>query len=82
VDAPLSWFHCRNHNRKEKVNSRFLHASYIFCMTKKDLLIGGSVGVSQLLVAARQTVQCSSVLKIIGYLLLNRLKYQILQTWN
>jgi hypothetical protein len=27
-------------------------------MTKKDLLIGGWVGVGQLLVAARQTVQC------------------------
>jgi ABC-type phosphate/phosphonate transport system permease subunit len=39
-------------------------------MTKKDLFIGGWVGIGQLLVAARQTVQCSSVL-IIVYLLLN-----------
>jgi hypothetical protein len=63
VDAPLSWFHNRNHksNVKEKANSRFLHASYTFCMTKKDLLIGGRIDASQLLVAARQTVQCSSV---------------------
>jgi hypothetical protein len=42
---------------------------------KKDLFIGGWVGVGQLLVAVRQTVQCSSV-----YLLLNRLKWQILKT--
>jgi hypothetical protein len=48
---------------KEKANSRFLHAScvYTFCMTKKDLLIGGWVGVSQLLVAARQTLHCTSI---------------------
>jgi hypothetical protein len=50
-------------------------------MTKKDLLIGGWIDASQLLVAARQTVQCSSVI-IIAYLLLSRLKFQILQTWN
>jgi hypothetical protein len=50
-------------------------------MTKKDLFIGGWVGLGQLLVAARQTMQCCSVL-IIVYLLLNRSKCQILQTWN
>jgi hypothetical protein len=57
VDAPLSWFHNRNHqsNSKEKANSRFLHASYTFCMTKKDLLIGGWVGVSQL----QSVISCS-----------------------
>jgi thiamine phosphate synthase YjbQ (UPF0047 family) len=55
VNAPLSWFHSRNRksNSKEKANSRFLHASYTFSMIKKNLLIGGWVGVSQLLVAAR-----------------------------
>jgi hypothetical protein len=59
VKAPLSWFHNRNHksNSKEKAISRFLHVSYTFCMTKKDHLIGGWIGVSQLLVAARQ--RCS-----------------------
>jgi hypothetical protein len=46
---------------KEKTNSRFLHAHTLFCMTEKDLFIGGWVGLGQLLVAARQTVQCSSV---------------------
>jgi hypothetical protein len=58
VDAPLSWFHNRNHksNSKDKENSRFLHASYTFCMTKKDLLIGGWVGVSQL----QSVISCSS----------------------
>jgi hypothetical protein len=30
-------------------------------MTKKDLFIGGWVGIGQLLVAARQTMHCSSV---------------------
>jgi hypothetical protein len=77
VDAPLSWFHSGNYksNSKEKPNSRFLHASYT--KDKKDLLIGGWVGVGrdngvgQLLVAARQTVQYSSAL-IMVYLLLNR----------
>jgi hypothetical protein len=60
VDTPLSWFHSRNHKRnsKEKANSHFLHASYTFCVKKKNDLIEGSVGVGQLLVAARQTVQC------------------------
>jgi hypothetical protein len=59
VTARLSWFHIRNYksNSKEKANSRFLHASYTFCMTKKDL-IGGWVGVGQLLVAARRMVRC------------------------
>jgi hypothetical protein len=43
-------------------------------MTKKDdLLIGGWVGVDQLLVAALQTVQRSNILTIV-YLLLIRLK--------
>jgi hypothetical protein len=76
VDAPLSWFHSGNHKTicsKEKASSRFLHASYTFCVTKKNLLIVGWVGVGQLLVAARQTVQCSRAL-IIVYLLLNRLR--------
>jgi hypothetical protein len=70
VDAPLFWFHNRNHksNSKEKANSRFLHASYTFRMTKKDLLIGGWFGVS----CSSTPVQCNSVL-IIVYLLLNRL---------
>jgi hypothetical protein len=36
-------------------------------MTKMDLLIGGWVGVGQLLVAARQTVQCINNRGINGY---------------
>jgi hypothetical protein len=78
--ARHSWFHCRNHknDNKEKANS---HASYTFCITKKDLFIGGWVGVGQLLLAIPQTVQCRSAL-IIVYSLLNLLKCQILQTWN
>jgi hypothetical protein len=57
VDAPLSCFHKRNHksNSKEKASSRFLHASYTFCMTKKDLLIGGWVGVGQLFISCSST---------------------------
>jgi hypothetical protein len=55
--------------KEKRTHSRFLHASYTFCMTKKGLLIGGWAGVGQLLVAAQQIV-C---------LLLNRLKCQILQ---
>jgi hypothetical protein len=43
------------------------------CMTKKDLLIGGWGGVGQVLVAALQTVQCSSVFVIKSF------KWQILQ---
>jgi hypothetical protein len=78
--ARHSWFHCRNHknDNKEKANS---HASYTFCITKKDLFMGGWVGVGQLLLAIPQTVQCRSTL-IIVYSLLNLLKCQILQTWN
>jgi hypothetical protein len=66
----LFWFHCRNQKRnsKEKANSRFLHASY----DKKFLLIGGWIGVSQLLVSSTNgtLVPCSSVL-IMVHLLLN-----------
>jgi hypothetical protein len=79
VDTSLSWFQRRNQksNSKEKANSRFLHASYTFCMTKKNL-IGGWVSIGQL------DERCSVVvyLLIILYLLLNGLKRQILQTWN
>jgi hypothetical protein len=42
--------------------------------------MGGWVGVVQLSVAARQTMKCGGL--IIVYFLLNRLKCQILQTWN
>jgi hypothetical protein len=57
VDAPLSCFHKGNHksNSKEKASTRFLHASYTFCMTKKDLLIGGWVGVGQLFISCNST---------------------------
>jgi hypothetical protein len=59
------------------------HAKCLFRVRlhTKDLVIGGWVGLGQLLVAARQTVQRNNVL-IIVYLLLNRLKCQILRTWN
>jgi hypothetical protein len=58
VDTSLSWFQRRNQksNSKEKANSRFLHASYTFCMTKKNLLIGW-VSIGQL----DEQCQCSSV---------------------
>jgi hypothetical protein len=58
VDTSLFWFQRRNQksNSKEKANSRFLHASYTFCMTKKNLLIGW-VSVGQL----DKQCQCSSV---------------------
>jgi hypothetical protein len=51
-------------------------------MTKTDLLIGGSVGVNQLLVAARR--QNGAVYQCVNnrVFALNRLKCQILQTWN
>jgi hypothetical protein len=45
--------------KKKYLNSRSLHASYTFCMTKKDFFfISSWVDAGQLLVAARQTVQC------------------------
>jgi hypothetical protein len=43
VDVPLSWFPSRNQKNNSKEKPRV-------CMTKKDLLIGGRVGVG------RQTV--------------------------
>jgi hypothetical protein len=49
---------------KEKTSSRFLHVHTLFCMTEKDLFIGGWVGLGQLLVSARQTVQCKVCLNI------------------
>jgi hypothetical protein len=66
---------------KARVKKKRTLAFYTLHMTKKDLVIGGWVGLGQLLVAARQTVQRNNVL-IIVYLLLNRLKCQILRTWN
>jgi hypothetical protein len=64
--------HSRNQKSKskEKATSRFTR--FIHSYMTKNYLIGGWVGVGQLLVAALR----SSVL-IIVYLLLNRLKCQI-----